>query len=85
MKIKFSKNFSKQYHKTPKKVRDQFKNRLKIFKQNKFDPVLNNHKLTGHYMGYRSINITGDYRAVFEEQGDLIYFTALGTHSQLYK
>ncbi len=85
MKIKFSKKFSKQYDKTPPKIKIQFETRLKIFSKTKFDPVLNNHSLTGKYIGKRSINITGDYRAIFEETGSLVYFVAFGTHSQLYK
>lgn len=60
---------------------------------NKADPhhrLLNNHSLTGEYVGYRSINITGNWRAVFseiqdEEGNELIVFKVLGTHSQLYK
>jgi len=43
--------------------------------------------LTGKYKGFRSINITGDWRAVFRElkSGEIVYFDLLGTHSKLYK
>jgi len=38
--------------------------------------------------GFRSIDITNDYRAVYEEvqEGEEInaYFVALGTHDELY-
>jgi len=42
--------------------------------------------LVGELRGYRSINITGDWRAIFMEidGGKIIYFVAIGTHSQLY-
>ena len=87
MEIKFTSKFSKQYKKAPFEVKDSFDKRLGIFIQNKFHPVLNNHALVGKYRGYRSINVTGDWRAIFREfgSGELIYFDLIGTHSQLYK
>ena len=54
--------------------------------KDKYSTLLNNHSLTGKYTGCKSINITGDWRAIFEEINDnIIYFVELGTHSQLYK
>jgi len=48
-------------------------------------PVLENHPLQGRYEGYRSINITGDLRAVFKQvRPDKYWFTKIGTHSELY-
>lgn len=87
MKIKFSRKFSKQYTKAPSKVKLAFDRRLKLFLDNKFHSLLNNHPLIGKYQNYRSINVTGDWRAIFKElnSGKIIYFEAIGTHSQLYK
>lgn len=87
MVIRFSKGFVKSYDKAPIKVRKAFNTRLVIFQQDKFHPILNNHFLTGSYSEYRSINVTGDWRAVFREfQGEeIVYFDILGTHSKLYK
>ncbi len=87
MKIDYSHKFIREFKKTPRKIQIAFRNRLKIFLHDKFHPLLNNHSLTGKYQNYRSINITGDWRAIFRElnSGKLIYFEALGTHSQLYK
>jgi len=46
-------------------------------------PLLNNHPLDGIWIGCRSINITGDFRAVYEELGnDNFEFVAIGTHSE---
>ncbi len=54
--------------------------------QNEYHPMLNNHKLVGKYTGSRSINVTGDYRAIYEKRdSDSIYWAAIGTHSQLYE
>ena len=36
-------------------------------------------------LGYWSINITGDVRAIYRQHGDtIIIFVLIGTHSQLY-
>jgi mRNA-degrading endonuclease YafQ of YafQ-DinJ toxin-antitoxin module len=64
--------------------------RYKIFLDNPFNPQLNNHHLSGQLNKYRSINITGDWRALYLEGlnangGEVIIFEILGTHSQLYK
>lgn len=85
MKLVLHKNFAKQYKKLPIKVQTQTKNRLKLFLTNPNDKRLRNHALLSKYQGYRSINITGDYRAVFKVVGSKAVFTHIGTHSQLYK
>ncbi|KKQ26130.1 MAG: hypothetical protein US62_C0009G0016 [Candidatus Woesebacteria bacterium GW2011_GWA1_37_8] len=87
MKVKFSKKFGKNYDKAPFKIRKAFDSRLEQLLVDKFYPSLNNHALTGKYKGFRSINITGDWRAVFRElkSGEIVYFDLLGTHSKLYK
>lgn len=85
MEIKFSPDFHKQYGKANEKIKSAFQKRLELFQQNPFNPILRNHPLTGQLKGSRSINITGDWRAIFTETNDAIIFELLGTHSQLYK
>ncbi len=87
MKIEFSKRFVKSLKKAPKKVQIAIRNRLEIFVSDKFNPILNNHTLSGKYIGYRSINITGDWRAIFQEYKSkrVAYFIAIDTHSNLYR
>lgn len=85
MKIRFHKNFDKQYKKLSKKQKEKVQERLEIFLENPYVPQLNNHPLKGKYTDYRSINVTGDLRAVYKyinEQEAI--FAALGSHSQLY-
>lgn len=86
--INFTKSFRKYYQKSPRKIQKYFNERLEIFIQNEFDPILNNHSLKGNFAGYRSINITGDWRALYSIQiintKTQIVFEAIGTHSQLY-
>lgn len=85
MEIEFSSEFRKQYLKSNKKIKNAFSMRLKLFQQNSYHPLLRNHQLTGGYKSYQSINITGDWRAIYSQRGNTITFKFLGTHSQLYK
>jgi addiction module RelE/StbE family toxin len=86
MDIKFSKKFTKQYDKLSLQLKDRFDERLEIFKKNKYQTILNNHKLHGEYAGYRSINITANIRAIYRElEKDHVSFVTIGTHTELYK
>lgn len=82
--IVFQDKFEKAFPKFPKKVKEKFKERLIIFERDQFDPVLNNHSLKGKYLGYRSINITGDLRAIYKKDGVDIIFVTIDSHSNLY-
>ena len=85
MRIELHKNFLKSYSKLPANIREKFKERRNLFIENKFNPILNNHSVEPTYPGWRSINITGDYRALFEiKDKDTVIFTKIGTHSELY-
>lgn len=87
--IDYSKKFDKQLKKAPPEIKVAFRKRLALFIENQYHPQLNNHQLIGKFTGYRSINITGDWRAIYEERSSpednqIIVFLLLGTHSQLY-
>lgn len=80
-----NKNFDKAYSKLPQTVKAKFKQRRNIFLADEFDIILNNHSLSGRYVGFRSINITGDFRAIYYRlEQDTVIFVDIGTHSQLY-
>ncbi len=87
--IKYSRSFLKTLKKSDVRIRKYFLQRILIFSTNPIHPQLRNHPLHGIYSGKRSIDITADWRAIYEEktEGDdkVAYFIALGTHSQLYK
>lgn len=83
--LDYSRKFIKQLKKSPLEIKIAFRKRAEIFLLDQFSPQLNNHSLTGIYRGYRSINVTGDWRAVYFEENGIATFVALGTHSQLYK
>ena len=85
MEIKFSAKFKKQYGKARENIKKAFNKRLMLFQQDQANPILRNHTLTGNYKNFRSINITGDWRALYSHNGNVITFEMIGTHSQLYK
>lgn len=66
-------------------VKDAVDVRVAILQMKEFDLSLNNHKLSGKYAEYRSINITGDIRIAYKRVSDGFYLFAIGTHSELYK
>jgi addiction module RelE/StbE family toxin len=88
MKIVYAKSYEKAFRKLPHPIQAKVIERVDIFRTEPFYELLHNHPLTGEYTWYRSINITGDYRAIFEELSDGTYefveFLEVGTHSQLY-
>jgi len=83
--VAYSKKFRGNYKRLSSKLQEQFKRRRNLFLANPFDPILNNHSLHDPYAGCRSVNITGDYRAVFYvENHNLVRFIAIGTHHDLF-
>lgn len=84
MKILLHKDFEKYYKKLRISEKKKFKERRNLFLQDEFNPVLNNHSLKGKYLGYRSINITGDLRVIFKKNDNIAIFIALDSHSNLY-
>ena len=85
MKYRFHNHFKKSYLKLSKKLQKAVDNRLLLFSKEPFTISLNNHPLTGKFKGYRSINITGDYRAFYKEiSKNEVIFVKVGTHSELY-
>lgn len=85
MRILFHKNFEKGYGKLSIKTKNQVKKRLKFFIEDPFHPLLSNHVLHGEQQSFRSINITGDLRAVYRMKDDhAAEFVIIDTHSNLY-
>lgn len=84
MQIVFHKNFKKQYKKLPNKVQRKFSERLDIFLDNDNHPLLNIHQLQGEGRPLISMNVTGDYRALFVREKESVTFHRIGRHSELY-
>ncbi|MEX0689927.1 MAG: type II toxin-antitoxin system mRNA interferase toxin, RelE/StbE family [Candidatus Paceibacterota bacterium] len=85
MKIIFHRNFKKQYKKLPKKIQKRFSDRFEIFLKDNNHPLLNIHLLHGQSMSLKSMNVTGDYRALFVKKKSKVTFYHIGTHSELYE
>lgn len=86
MKVSFSNDFKKKLRKCSKPIAEAFYDRIRMFMQNPNARSLNNHYLNGKYDGYKSINISGDIRAVYKLiEKELAYFVDIDNHSNLYK
>lgn len=83
--VRFHRNFDKKYKKLKISEKKKTQERLLLFIQNPYHPLLNNHPLKGKYLDYRSINITGDLRAIYKFVSDNeVIFVAIDSHSNLY-
>ncbi|MBM3261169.1 type II toxin-antitoxin system mRNA interferase toxin, RelE/StbE family [Candidatus Kaiserbacteria bacterium] len=77
--------FIKDFKKLPQDTRARLVERKNLFLKDPFNPLLNNHALNGIFAGCRSINISGDIRAVYFDRGTDVVFIHIGTHAQLYE
>lgn len=84
MKVSYSKNFLKQYSKLNPNMQIKVDKKILLWQSNPINPLLKNHSLLGKLAHYRSINISGDYRALYIQHDNEVIFDAVGTHSQLY-
>ena len=90
IKVKFRKEFIVHYKKANVRIQHEVDKRIRLFKRNPTEIQLHNHPLRDKWKGYRSINITEDFRAIYKELLEeneyyIAYFVALGTHKQLYR
>ena len=85
MKFIPSKRFEKNSAKLGKQLRVILAERLQRFASEPKHQLLNNHALRGGSRHLRSINISGDYRLIYEKVGnDVIRLMDIDTHSNLY-
>lgn len=83
--VKSLPKFDKQFKKLSPKLQDQFQQRLALLLEDPSARSLRIHQLKGSYVGYWSMNVNGDLRALYKKQGDaIIIFALIDTHSQLY-
>jgi len=85
MQLVYNRSFEKAMAKLPHKIKLALKERLDLFLVNPYANILNNHGLRGVFKHYRSINITGDYRLIYEDyDNNIVRLIDIGTHSELY-
>lgn len=84
--IHLHKSFEKQFKQIPLKIKEKFLERKNLFLEDLTHPLLNNHPLTGDRKGEWGINVTGDWRAIYEYIDDnTVIFLEINTHGNLYK
>ena len=79
-----SKNFDKNFAKLSKRIKEKVIQQFEIFLIDPMDSSLSNHRLHGKWSKYRSINVTGNIRAIYIQEGDIARFIDIGSHSELY-
>lgn len=85
MEFLYARIYKRQFKKPPPDLQQKVMQRLALFLSDEMSPILDNHPLRFEWKGYRSINITGDYRLIFKKESDmLIRLEEIGTHSELY-
>ena len=85
MKILTHRKFDKAFSKVSPKIQIKFYECVEIFLNNQSDKRLRNHALSGNLKDFWSIDITGDWRLLYERiDEDTVMFLDIGTHSQLY-
>lgn len=84
MRIARTARFAKQFQKLPNWLQERAVERAALLLEDPFHPLLHTHGLKGNYQGYRSINVTGDYRIIYQEERDTYRLIAIGTHHELY-
>ncbi len=86
--IRYTSLFNKQRKAAPLEIKIAFRETLELFLDNPLYPQLRNHLLKEQYSGYNSLDVTGDWRALFRVRESktqtIITFHILGTHIQLY-
>ena len=82
--IEFAPLFTKQRKAAPLEIKQAFRDALDLFYENPNHVALRNHPLTGKYQGFRSIDVTEDWRALYRTEPERIIFVEIGTHDQLY-
>lgn len=89
MKVRYDPAFIRSVKKLDVIIRKNLKEKLALFIIDPFNPQLDNHALRKEYKGFRSIDISSDFRALYREvlEGEelVAFFIVIGTHKQLYR
>jgi mRNA interferase YafQ len=92
IKLVVSKNFRKRYKERirgNKKLVKRVEERIKLFIEDRYNPILKDHKLQGKYLGLGAFSIAGDLRIIYRENNEgeisIIDLLDIGTHNQVYE
>lgn len=88
MEIKIHSCFKKSYQKRiadNPKLDQRAMERINLFKNDPYNPILKNHALFGKRSNVRAFSITGDVRIIYLSiHEDKVIFLDIGTHNQVY-
>ena len=86
MTVRFSHKFTKQFRKLSLSDRGKVNYAIRIFKEDPFSSILNNHKLKGKQKGFRSFSAGFDLRIIYREEGGhaIVIMIMVGSHDQVY-
>lgn len=87
MKIEFHDQFLKHFKKRinpNKKLSKIYDRKLKLWIENRNNPVTKDHALTGEMREYRAFWITGGIRVSYKITQDTLLFMDVGSHDQVY-
>jgi mRNA interferase YafQ len=89
LKIKYSRQFKKDYKKIMKQGLDENKliDVLKLLRNNSpLPPKYNDHSLKGNYKGYRDCHIEPDWLLIYkiENEISLVTLQRTGSHSEIF-
>jgi addiction module RelE/StbE family toxin len=82
--IYYHPQFKKSFSRLPKDIQRKAKERVRIFRENPFNPSLDTHKLHGKLKDQWSFCLKGQYRILFLFDNDDVIFLDIGPHD-LYK
>lgn len=83
-KIAYYPKFIRQFRKLPSDLKEETKEKIELFKQNRDNPTLKNHKLQGRLREYYSFSVNYVYRILYKIQDGKAVLMEIGTHD-LYK
>lgn len=87
MRITYSKHFTRAFAKLPDAQKKAVQETLATFFEEPLHISLKNHKLSGAFLGMRSISAAQDLRILYQEERGhtVIIFIDVGTHDQVYR
>jgi addiction module RelE/StbE family toxin len=84
--VVYNENFKKSFAKKDKFIQAKAVERIRLFREDPFNQILNNHPLHGKHENERSFNVTGDYRIIFYYiDANTVRLVDIGTHPELYE
>ncbi len=89
MKVQLAPELIVKLKKQDVRILKSFKMAIELFSEDPNNLELDNHELKREWEGFRSIDVTVDLRAIYQEGSEgnepMAYFVAFGTHKELYK